>query len=175
MARTRAYVERVPSGILFVALVVVAVVTGGTGVAQLVRGPLGSDPAPTWFYLGFAAVFGFLALAFRRLVVRLDRQGVRVAYGVFRRQIAWRDVESVDRDEPAAFFGYGVRFGRNRGRWVWVFNVIGGPRVVVTTFEGGPASLIFSTRRPDEVLAVAHEHLQSDGRGRPRRDRRRRA
>lgn len=159
MARTPAYVERVPSTGIVGILLTVAALTGGAALAQAWIGPLGSDPAPTWFYAGFSVLFAGLAATFRRVDVRLDRHGVEVAYGILRRRLAWRDVDAVERDDRPAFYGYGVRFGRSRGRWVWVFNVIGAPRVAVLTRRPGPASLVFSTRRPDEVLAVARQYL----------------
>jgi len=142
-------------GLLALALV-------GAAIAQIALGPLGSKPAPTVVYWLFGLLFGIIAFSFHKLVVRIDRSGITARYGPFVRQLKWRDIEGIETDESGAFYGYGVRLARYRGRSAWVFNVIRATHVAAVTREGGPISLIFSSRRPEEAMAVAEQYLRPE-------------
>ena len=153
--------EHVPGGVVAGVLGSVAAVMVGLTLAQLTLGPLGSDPAPTWFYAALAGLFLLVTRWFARLHVRLDADGVYAAYGPFRRRVAWRDVERVEEDRPEAFYGgWGVRFWRREGRPTLVFNVIGGRHVAVVARQGAGSGLVFATREPDRALAVAQVWLE---------------
>lgn len=152
--------EHVPSGVVAGVLGSVAAIMVGLTLAQLALGPLGSDPAPTWFYAAMTGLFALATLWFARVHVRLDGEGAYAAYGPFRRRVAWGDVERVEEDGPEAFYGgWGVRFWWREGRPTLVFNVIGGRHVAVVARQGTGSGLVFATRQPERALAVARAWL----------------
>lgn len=131
-------------------------------LAQAARGPLGGDPAPTWFYVALATLMSALALAFRRLEVVLDDTGVQVRYGPFRRRLAWEDVSSVEHDASGGFYGgWGVRYGWRRGRGVWAYTAIGLAAVAFVTRDGRGPGLVVSTRDADGLVGAALERWRA--------------
>ena len=64
-------------------------------------------------------------------------------------------------DEEDSFYGWGIRLGRYKHHWVWVYNVIGGPRVVFLNGRRKPKGLIVSTAHPDEVISISNTRIQA--------------
>lgn len=128
---------------------------------QLVDGPLGSKPAPDWVLILLTAVFCALTLNFSFIRLSLTDAGVTVRYGIFKKSLAWKDVRACLEDNEAHFVGWGIRYGRFQSRPVWIFNVIGGPRVAFVTESTKPAGLIVSTRNPALLVQTAAGLIRS--------------
>ena len=152
--------ERVPSvGIT----VILGLVTAGIGVFflySLIYGPVGSKPAPAWLLGVIFGLFVLVTVNFMAIRIRIDDLGVRVSYGLFAATLRWSDIVSCEEESDAFYLGWGIRLGRLRGRWVWVYNVIGGRRVALLTKEGGPKGLVFSCRRVEEVMALVSDRIK---------------
>lgn len=158
------YHETVPSTAIAVLLAIPAAAMWLVLLAQLLGAPLGGDPAPIWLLVALALVLSFAARWFRALELRLDADGIAVAYGPFRARRSWDQVSHLELDESGGFYGgYGVRLGWRKGCLVWVFSTIGTPQVAVVPTAPGPRGLVVSTRRPHDVLALAAPHLQARG------------
>lgn len=128
-------------------------------ILQLVSGPLGNRPAPDWFYLVmfiFMAAITFLVANFRVLTIRITGQSVTVAYGLIKKTILWGDIEEgfLDSSSPMSYGGWGARIARVEGRWRLAFNVIGASGVVLRLRKGRAREFMFSTRDPEQVLAI---------------------
>jgi len=97
-----------------------------------------------------------LLVNFLRLTIKITPQGIRVAFGVFKRVIPWENVNSchMDRISVVRYGGWGVRIGRVKGRWRLVYNVIGCPRIVVALKEGRFKEFVFSTKNPEKIMEV---------------------
>ena len=126
---------------------------------QLIVGPIGDTPAPDWFYLVmfiFMTAIGFLVVNFRVLAIRINAQSVTVAYGLIKRTIPWGDIEEgfLDSSSPLGYGGWGARLARVEGRWRLAFNVIGASGVVLRLRKGRAREFMFSTRNPEQVLAI---------------------
>ena len=130
-------------------------------VAQLVYGPLGTKPAPTWFLAALTILVAVLTVNFRHVTLTLTQDKVEVRYGLFGASRRWEDVVGCEADEENSFYGWGIRLGRYRHHWVWVYNVIGGPRVVFLTDRNKPKGLIVSTAHPDEVMRISNSRIQA--------------
>jgi len=126
---------------------------------QLIVGPLGSRPAPDWLLAAIAVFSVATTINFSRLSVGLSEEGVTVRYGIFHASRAWSDVVSCEEDDERRFYGWGIRFGPYKKRWIWIYNVIGGPRVVFLTSGAKPRGLMISVKNPAEVLRVARERI----------------
>lgn len=138
----------------------VAVLLLGLALYQLLVAPIGFRPAPTAFYLGIAAVFIFLAVSFSRLIIRMTPDSLQIGYGVFRRRIPWSEIEGADVDELSALRegGVGVRVLKVKGKWRIVYSVVGGPRVVLSVRSGRFREVVFSTKNPEEVVALVRRY-----------------
>ncbi|UCG70065.1 MAG: hypothetical protein JSV09_03345 [Thermoplasmata archaeon] len=123
---------------------------------QIIAGPLGDDPAPTLFFLIMFLIFLMLTLIFSRLIIRMTFQSITVGFGIIKRTIPWENISAVRIDETSAikYGGAGIRMAKVQGKWVLVYNVIGGPRCVLTLKEGRFKEFIFSTKNPEEVINV---------------------
>jgi hypothetical protein len=134
-------------------------------ITQLIYGPLGTKPAPTWFLASLTALFALVTVNFRHITLTLTEEKVEVRYGVFRTTRRWGQVIACEMDEKHNFYGWGLRFGKYKCQWVWVYNVIGGPRVVFLTEKNKPRGLLVSTRNPEEVVRIASARIQAGGSG----------
>ncbi len=127
---------------------------------QRSQGPIGDNPAPDWLYLVMPAFFfitGLLLLNFTSFTVSADARGITAGYGRFRYFVAWSNIESAELDlRPAlfAFGGWGIRMGWRNGGWMVIYNVMGTPLMLLKLKQGKSKYFGFSTKRPDEVMAL---------------------
>lgn len=129
-------------------------------VTQRTSGPIGNSPAPDWVYAAMAAfsiTIGVLMFNFSHLTVSLSPQGVTAGYGPFRHFEPWGNIADAKRDESFAlrsYGGWGIRFVYKNGGWTQVYNVIGTPAIILKLKDGKRKYFGFSTKRPDEVVAL---------------------
>lgn len=130
-------------------------------VYQILVGPLGEHPAPNWFLLYLFLLFLAVTITFSRLSIIITSRAVTVGYGIFRRTISWDNIErcSVDEASTIRYGGWGIRIGHVQGKWRLVYNVIGGPRVVLTLKRGMFREFVFSTSNPEAVMAVIRQRI----------------
>ncbi len=116
---------------------------------------------PAGLFPGMFLLFLALALAFRRLNVRITNEGLSVTYALFRYEVAWNDIVEVAVDDKSAFWyrGYGVRLARSRDGWVLVFSTIGPARVTLVLEGRWFRYFVFSTRCPDKVVKLIRERI----------------
>ncbi|MGY4706584.1 hypothetical protein ACVNPS_02360 [Candidatus Bipolaricaulota sp. J31] len=130
---------------------------------QLLVGPVGEGRLPNWYWALMTAVFLgclFFLRSFRRLVIEITPEHIAVRFGI-RYVVPWERMESVRRDERSllSYGGVGWRFGRRKGGWTMAFVDFRSPRVVLELRGGRVRELVFSTRRPEEVIRLVEEHL----------------
>ena len=135
-------------------------------IYQLLIGPIGENPAPTWFWgLMMAIQLGVLVLLrnFRRLEVEMTKRHITVGFGAIRRTIPWDRVAEARRDERSLLSyggaGWRLSWSRRRGGWIMAFVDPRSPRVVLELRGGRLRELVFSTRRPEEVRRLIGERL----------------
>jgi len=128
-------------------------------VYQILVGPIGTRPAPNWFFLLMFLLFLGVVINFSRLSIRITYLSVKVSYGIFRHIITWENVEDCYLDEAStiSYGGWGIRIGRVQGRWRLVYNVIGAPRVVLSLKKGKFKEFVFSTEKPEEVMNIIRQ------------------
>lgn len=125
-------------------------------IYQIIVEPLGDDPAPTLFFLIMFLIFLGLTLIFSRLIIRITFHSITVGFGIIKRNIPLENIADIRIDETSAikYGGAGIRMAKVKGKWVLVYNVIGGPRCVLTLKEGRFKEFIFSTKNPEEIMNV---------------------
>lgn len=129
-------------------------------VYQIVKGPLGAKPAPTWFLLVLALLFLGFTINFSRVIIRMTPEHVSIGYGLFKHKIPWEIVENCYLDETSAvrYGGSGIRITKVGEKWRIVYSVIGGPRVVLSLKEGRYREVAFSTKNPDQVMSIIKQY-----------------
>lgn len=155
MQTTRLYSEKVSSRGLLYILGAVTLLLFSALLWQLFLGPLGSRPAPNGILVAMVVFFALITYNFRTLTIELDETGLRVSYGWLSSFRPWTSITDVELDEKNHFYGYGVRFGRYKGAWFWIYNIMGGQRVVFHTGAGQKRGLIISTQEPDRLLSIS--------------------
>ncbi|MCK5037465.1 MAG: hypothetical protein KAS16_00030 [Thermoplasmata archaeon] len=105
-------------------------------------------------FLGNGILFMFLTYYFRRLDIEIHNEGVRVSWAFRPKEFPWSNIEGVWKDERNAlrYGGYGIKGTYMDGKWVLVYNVIMGDRVVIKLKEGKFGEFVFSTRDADQVI-----------------------
>ncbi len=84
---------------------------------QRAHGPIGENPSPDWFYIMMLCIFlviSLLVINFISLTVIVTSEGIMVAYGLFRRHVAWDNLAGYELNKGSAFWqfgGYGIRLG----------------------------------------------------------------
>jgi len=128
-------------------------------VYQILVGPIGTPPAPNWFFLLMFLLCLGLTFNFSKLSIRITPQSVNVGYGIFKHIIFLENVENCYLDEASTvrYGGWGIRIGRVKGKWRLVYNVIGGPRTVLSLKKGRFREFVFSTKNPEEVMKVVKQ------------------
>lgn len=106
-----------------------------------------------------ALVFGFYALNYRTLVIRLTPSALTLTFGLFRWVVPLEAIEACALDELPPLQrlgGAGIHFMFVRGRYRASFNFLEYPRVVIALKRSaGPVrDVSFSTRRPEEVCRL---------------------
>jgi hypothetical protein len=119
------------------------------------------DPFLFPMFIIMFLVFLLLALNSGILSIKIDYQKITVGFGVFKKRIPWENIEESSIDETSAikYGGAGIRTARVNGEWVQVFNVVGGPRVVLKLKVGRYKKFVFSTKNPEEVINVINGQL----------------
>jgi hypothetical protein len=158
------YEEKILSKWLTTMFVSITIVMLFLSVYQILVKPLGSKPAPTWFYLIMALLFMGITYLFGRLTIKMTPASISVGYGLLRQSFNWDNVEGCFLDETSAFQygGAGLRMARIGGKWRIIYNVVESPRVVLSLKEGRFKEVVFSTRHPEEVMKTIKEwaHIQ---------------
>ncbi len=121
------------------------------------------DDIPPWFFPAMFILFLALTINFAWLTIRITDERIVVGYGVMRERMGWQDIEDCYHDEASAFWygGWGIRMGWHKGRFRLVYNVIGGPRVVLLRRNNRFPELVFSTNHPEAVISAVRQHLRS--------------
>lgn len=153
------FTEKIFSKGLTIILSLVILVMAAVTVVQAISGPVGTKPAPTWVLIAFTLLFFLVTLNFLYLKIVLDEKGIRVSYGIFSSFRKWEDVDSCELDDKNYFYGWGVRFGRYKKQWIWIYNVIGGPRIFFIMKGKKPRGLMVSSKKPEEILRIAGDFI----------------
>jgi len=155
------YEEKIFSKWITVILVSVTVGLLFVLVYQILLEPIGTRPAPSWFFLIMFLLFLGVTINFSRLIIRMTHRSLSVGYGIFKRTILWENVENCYLDDASTirYGGWGIRIGRVKGKWRLVYNVIGGHRVVLSLKKGRFKEFVFSTKNPEEVMNVVKQRI----------------
>ena len=148
--------------------VVVVIMVGITAlflflfIYQLTSGPIGDSPAPDWFYLVMLVIFAgvtVLTTNFTRLTISMTPDAITVTYGRFKYTIPWYKIAGcyLDKNPGIAYGGWGIRISKAKGKSVLVYSVIGSPRVILELKEGRFRQFAFSTKHPEEVMAIVQQ------------------
>ncbi|MBU7036898.1 MAG: hypothetical protein HXS52_03120 [Theionarchaea archaeon] len=133
---------------------------------QVLIEPLGSEPAPNWFYLIMFLLFLGIAFTFGRLIIRMTPASIFVGFGPLGHNIAWDNVEDCFLDETSAarYGGAGVRTVRIGGHWRIIYNIVESSRVGLSLREGRFRDIVFSTRHPEDVMTTIKEwaHIREE-------------
>ena len=120
------------------------------------------DPELTWLRWFFLLMFLFflgITINFSRLIIRIGPKGISVGYGIIKYTIPWENIEGCFLDEFSAvrYGGAGIRMTKVEWKWILVFSVIGGSRVVVSLRKGRFKEIVFSTEHPQDVMKIIGE------------------
>ena len=127
---------------------------------QRTYGPIGDRPAPDWFYIMMLCIFlgiGLLVTNFTALTVSATISGLTAGFGRFRYRIPWENITGYEMDKGSQMLqygGYGIRFGKRKGRSVLAYNVMGSPVVLIEVKSGKYGYFGFSTKHPDRVIEL---------------------
>ena len=105
----------------------------------------------------------YVVINFGKLVIKATSRSITVKYGIFKREIPWKNVVDFYLDEAGSLYaygGYGIRIGRVNGKSRLVYNVLGGERVVLVLKKGRFNEFVFSTNNPDAVMAVVKSRIE---------------
>ncbi|NYT00550.1 MAG: hypothetical protein GKB99_02350 [Methanocellales archaeon] len=128
---------------------------------QIFIGPIGNRPAPNGFFLIMFLLCLFLTINFSNLIIRMTSQFISVSYGIFKYTVLWKNISDCYLDEASTirYGGWGIRIGRAKRRWRLVYNVMWGPRVVLSLKKGKFGEFVFSTGDPKRVIGIVKQKV----------------
>ena len=153
------YEEKIFSKGITILLAVVTIGLLFVLLYQIIVGPIGTRPAPNWFFLTMFLLFLGVTVNFSNLSIKMTPRYISVGYGIFKHNIPWENIEDCYLDEASTirYGGWGIRIGRVKGKWRLVYNVIGGPRVVLSLNKGKFREFVFSTNNPQKVIEIVKQ------------------
>jgi hypothetical protein len=131
---------------------------------QRVYGPIGDKPAPDWFYVMMFCILlamGLLSTNFNALTIIATTSSITAGYGRFRYRTPWANISGYELDKGSQvrqYGGYGIRFGRRKGRSVLAYNTMGCTVVLLETSSGRYKYLGLSTKHPDKVIDLIERY-----------------
>ena len=119
------------------------------------------DQLPIWLILIFSLIVSTFAINFRYLSILITKESVSAGYGIFACEIPWDNIEGCYLDQTTAlrYLGFGIRIAIVKGKWRLIYNVIAGPRVVLSLKTGRFREFVFSTKNPDEILRIINDRI----------------
>jgi hypothetical protein len=113
-----------------------------------------------WFLMSFFLLFLALTFTFSYLKITITTQDITVSYGIFRYIVAWDKIQDCQLDNSKSFYGgWGIRMGKRNGKWILVYNTIGGARVILSLKDDKYGEFIFSTEHPEQILPIIRNQL----------------
>ncbi len=118
--------------------------------------PVGSDPAPDWFFVLMITLFIAVGANFSTLTITIDYENITIGYGLIKNTIPRSNIEKcyIDETSSVLYGGWGIRIGRVKGNWRLIYNTVGAPRVVLGIRDRWYKEFVFSTQSPLEVKNV---------------------
>jgi hypothetical protein len=122
-----------------------------------------------WSVLGLAvfAMFLFYMLNYRTLLIQLTADSLCLTFGLVSWLIPLNNIETCYPEDISLWRigGAGIHFTSIDGRYRAMFNFLEYPRVVVALkVKRGPVrDVVFSTRRPDEIVRLIQEGVARGG------------
>lgn len=146
-------------------VLVLGVLTFSAGVVMYVyANEPDEDPMAPFVILIVVAVGLGTTLSFSRLSIRATLEGISIGFGRIRTSFRWEQVEDCYPDEASAirYGGFGIRGGRFKGKSRLVYNITGAPRLVLKVKGSKYDELVFSTKRPDELMRIIKGQIRSE-------------
>jgi len=140
-------------GLAFLALLVTLLV-----LPPMLSG--GADTIVFWTAFGLLILVALIWVPLSNLRVIIGENGFEVRIGFFHLSRPWSAVTGAHRDsrEGSFYGGWGVKGRKVGGKWIQAFTTVKQPRVVIMLEDTDYRELVFSTRRPDEVLELIEQY-----------------
>ena len=121
---------------------------------QVFIGPLGSKPAPSWFYLIMASIFLFFALAFSQYRLEIRSDFISAGFQIYRIKVPWDNIDGAEIFEGNLwkYGGYGIRVMKINGKKALAVAIPRTEIVRITLRKGKWDYLLLSTRNAEEVI-----------------------
>lgn len=123
------------------------------------------EPFLPWalFYVMMFFLFFILTLGFSAFSITLTDETITVGFGIKKSRISLDNVSGIQMDEHSAirYGGFGIRVARVEGDVTLVYNTLGTPRCVLSLKEGKFSRIVFSTKKPEEVILEVSTQLES--------------
>lgn len=150
------YEEKIFSKVPTIILTIFTLIFLILWIYQTFIGQIGTNPAPTVIFLAMFFLFAFITFTFSRLTIKITSEFISVSFGIFKHKILWDEIEDIylDKASVVRYGGWGIRFGRFKGNWRLVYNIIDSPRVSLLLKEGRFREFVFSTRNPQKIIEL---------------------
>ena len=115
-------------------------------------------------FLFLATIFAFYVVNYRTLEIRIDHEMILLKFGIVRWRTRLDNVAFCGLDDSSALIRYGgagVHFAFTNGKYRAFYNFLEGPRVLISFHQKQVwvQELVFSTRRPEQVLDFIIERI----------------
>lgn len=120
-------------------------------------GPIGDNPAPSWFYLVLTAFFVICLRIFKTLNIKIFEDEIVLSFnGFYKQRIKFNDIENAAIDDKS-YAGSGLRMRFVKGKFRIAYNV-GQPRVVLS-IKNKRKEIAFSTDNPEQVMEIIKANI----------------
>ena len=115
------------------------------------------------FFFCLSAFFLFYAINYRRLIICLTEETIKLKFGIFSKIIPYDNIENcfLDTSVGPRSGGAGIHFMFIKGRYTAMYNFIEYDRVVVSlkVRKGPVRDIAFSSRQPEELMGIIRKKL----------------
>ncbi len=146
--------ERIHFYLVSIIFVPLIFIFSGILLYQIYIAPVGSRPAPSWFYFILILVFAVFEIGFSNYNLILTSEVLIAGFPLYKKRVSWERVIGAeqDRTSPWRFGGYGIRIAGKNTKRVLAFMVPGTARIKLRLKDSKWSYMVISTKNPDGVL-----------------------
>ncbi len=117
------------------------------------------------FYLILIVILIFIGVNFSVFTIRVTPDNLLLYFGIFKKRIDWRAIEKCEivNIPWTKFGGIGIRISKIEGNMALAYIVEKAPKIILYLRGQKYKMLIFSTKRPDELLNIIKQKVELYG------------
>ncbi|AGB04752.1 hypothetical protein AciM339_0877 [Aciduliprofundum sp. MAR08-339] len=129
---------------------------------QIFVAPIGSKPAPNWFFLLMIIIFLIFELGFHSYYLIITSDQLIVGFPMYKKYIPWNKIKDAKIDTKNAwrYGGYGIRVVSKKGKKTLVIIIPGTKKLTLKLKDLKWDSIVVSVKNVDNALNYIRQEIE---------------